>query len=78
MLDNDSKSEGKNYRSPVRKLIKFFEESRDQWKTKCLQAKYQVKLLSNKIRYLEKRKADLTKRVKELEKEAEALQEKKR
>jgi polyhydroxyalkanoate synthesis regulator phasin len=78
MLDNDSKSEGKNYRSPARKLIKFFEESRDQWKAKCVQAKYQIKLLSNKIRYLEKRKADLTTRVKELEKEVEALQEKKR
>jgi uncharacterized protein YlxW (UPF0749 family) len=78
MLDKNSKSESEYYRSPARKLIKFFEESRDQWKAKCLSAKYQIKLLSNKIRYLEKRKADLKKRVKELEKELEELQEKKR
>jgi predicted nucleic acid-binding Zn-ribbon protein len=78
MLDKNSKSEGEGYRSPARKLIKFFQESRDQWKAKCLSAKYQIKLLSNKIRYLEKRKTDLKKRVKELENELEELQKKKR
>lgn len=78
MLEKDSKSEDRVYKSPARKLIRFFEESRDQWKAKCLNAKYQVKLLSNKIRYLEKRKADLNKKVKELERELEELQKKKR
>jgi len=78
MLDKESKSEDRVYRSPARKLIRFFEESRDQWKAKCLSAKYQIKLLSNKIRYLEKRKADLKKRVQELENELEELQKKKR
>ena len=78
MLDNDSKSEEKLYKSPVRKLIRFFEGSRDKWKARCLDAKYRIKLLTNKIRYLEKRKADLSKRVKELEMELEELQKKKR
>jgi len=78
MLDKNWKSEDKSYKSPARKLIRFFEESRDQWKAKCLNAKYQIKLLSNKIRYLEKRKSDLTKKVKELERELEELQKKKR
>ena len=78
MLDNDSKSEEKLYKSPVRKLIRFFEESRDKWKARCLDAKYRIKLLTNKIRYLEKRKAELSKRVKELEMELEELQKKKR
>ena len=78
MLDKESKSEDRVYRSPARKLIKFFEESRDQWKAKCLSAKYQIKLLSNKVRYLEKRKAELKQRVKKLERELEELQEKKR
>ncbi len=78
MLDNDSKSEGKLYKSPVRKLIRFFEESRGKWKARCLDAKYRIKLLTNKIRYLEKRKAELSKRVKELEMELEELQKKKR
>ena len=27
------------YRSPIRKLLRFFERSRDQWKEKCQQAK---------------------------------------
>ena len=78
MLDNGVKSRGRSYKSPVRKLIKFFEESRNQWKAKCLSAKHQIKLLSNKIRYLEKRKAELTNKVKELEKKLEELQKKKR
>lgn len=78
MLDNDSKSEEKLYKSPVRKLIRFFEESRDKWKARCLDAKYRIKLLTNKIRYLEKRKAELSKRVKELEMALEELQKKKR
>ena len=57
------------YKSPMKKLVKFFEHSRNKWKTKCQKAKYQVKLLQNKVRYLEKRKVELNKRVKELEKE---------
>jgi len=77
MLDENSKSQGKPYKSPTRKLVTFFEESRDKWKAKCLTAKYQVKLLANKIRYLEKRKTDLNNRVKELEKELRELKEKK-
>jgi hypothetical protein len=74
MLDNQVKSTDRSYRSPVRKLIRFFEESRNQWKVKCLSAKHQIKLLSNKTRYLEKRKADLTNKVKELEKKLDDLQ----
>jgi hypothetical protein len=27
------------YRSPIRKLVRFFERSRDQWKEKCQKAK---------------------------------------
>jgi uncharacterized protein YlxW (UPF0749 family) len=65
MLDGNDKV----YKSPMRKLVKFFENSRDNWKTKCQEAKYKIKLLQNKVRYLEKRKAELNKRVKELEKE---------
>ena len=30
--------EAKQYRSSTRKLVKFFERSRDQWKQKCLGA----------------------------------------
>lgn len=56
-------SQGKTYKSPRRKLVRFFEKSRDQWKTKHHQAKADVKRLTNRIRYLEQSKADLQKQV---------------
>ena len=31
------------YKSPQRKLVKFFQRSRDQWKAKCRGAKAEVK-----------------------------------
>jgi hypothetical protein len=43
----------KTYKSPMGKLVKFFEQSRDQWKAKCLDAKALVKQLKNKVNYLE-------------------------
>lgn len=43
----------KIYKSPLTKLVKFFEQSRDQWKSKCLEAKILIKQLKNKVRYLE-------------------------
>ena len=49
--------ETKAYKSPRRKLVRFFERSRDQWKMKCKVAKTTVKRLENRIRYLEKSKA---------------------
>ena len=46
----------KVYKSPKRKLLRFFERSRDQWKIKCQEAKATVKALNHRIRYLEKNK----------------------
>jgi hypothetical protein len=46
-------SSSKTYKSPRRKLVKFFEKSRDQWKSKCREAKALVKRLKNRVRYLE-------------------------
>lgn len=43
----------KTYKSPRRKLVKFFEKSRDQWKAKCREAKALVKRLKNRVRFLE-------------------------
>lgn len=57
----------KIYKSPRRKLVRFFEKSRDQWKTKHHQAKADVKRLTNRIRFLERSKADLQKQVSELQ-----------
>ncbi len=60
---------GKEYKSPQRKLVKFFEKSRDQWKSKCIEAKATVKRLKNRVRFLEKSKDQWKSRVKELEEE---------
>lgn len=59
--------EGKSYKSPQRKLVKFFEKSRDRWKVKCREAKTEVKRLKNRVRFLEKSKEHWKSRVKELE-----------
>ncbi len=66
MPENAKKSERKIFKSPRRKLITFFEKSRDKWKNKCKGAKYENKLLKNRNRYLEKRKKELIQKVKEL------------
>ena len=59
----------KHYKSPPRKLLKFFEQSRNQWKAKCGEAKKLVKRLKNRVCFLEKSKAHWKNRTKELEAE---------
>ena len=59
----------KTYKSPIRKLVRFFEKSRDQWKAKCLEAKATAKGLQHRIRYLEQSKEEWKTKAKELEKE---------
>jgi chromosome segregation ATPase len=41
-----------SFRSPLRKLLRFFVRSRDGWKRKCQQAKWRVQLLGNRVRKL--------------------------
>ncbi len=48
-----SATKDKVYKSPVRKLARFFEKSRDQWKVKCREAKAKIKYLKNRVRFLE-------------------------
>ena len=61
------------YKSPARKLIKFFRKSRDLWKRKYHEVKETVKYLQNRTRFLEKSKEELKNRVKELEGELARL-----
>jgi cell division protein FtsB len=49
--------------------LDFLKIVEDKWKAKYQAAKYKIKLLTSEIRYLEKRKAELKNRVKDLEKE---------
>lgn len=41
------------FRSPLRKLVAFFKASRDKWKEKCQQAKYELKLLKRRFENLQ-------------------------
>lgn len=67
-------AEKQTYRSPQRKLVVFFEKSRNQWKTKCLEAKAALRRLKNRAKWLEQsrdqwkaRAQALAHRVQELE-----------
>jgi hypothetical protein len=55
-----------NYKSPTKKLIKFFGKSRDQWKAKAIEAKTKIKLCNNRIKFLETSKASLKAEVEKL------------
>lgn len=63
----------KVYTSPYRKLIHFFEKSRDRWKAKCRAGKGHIKLLKNRIRFLEQSRDHWKGRVQELTAEVAAL-----
>jgi hypothetical protein len=47
-------TEQKTYRSPLSKLVRFFERSRDGWKEKCQAAKRKAKALVNHVVALKK------------------------
>ena len=57
----------KSYQSPLRKLVRFFEQSRDRWKAKCQAAKKRLKRLKNRVRFLQQSRDNWKKRAKELE-----------
>ena len=44
--------EVESFRSPVKKLVRFFVRSRDGWKGKCQRAKSRVKYLGNRVQKL--------------------------
>jgi chromosome segregation ATPase len=48
----------KSYTSPQRKLVKFFERSRDRWKAKSRMAKTMLKRLGTRVRRLERSNAE--------------------
>lgn len=62
------------FRSPLRKLVTFFEVSRDKWKEKCQQVKYQFKLLKRRFQTLEKSRDLWQQRYQEAQTDCEQLQ----
>lgn len=73
-----SATKDKVYKSPVRKLARFFEKSRDQWKAKCLEAKKTIKYLKNRVRFLEESRDRWKKQAQELEARVEQMEAKER
>ena len=61
-----SATKDKVYKSPVRKLARFFEKSRDQWKAKCRKAKMTIKQLKSRVRFLEESRERWKNRAQEL------------
>jgi hypothetical protein len=61
------------YKSPQRKLVKFFAQSRDQWKGKCRAAKASLKTLKKKLQSGEARQERWQSRVQTLEGELTRL-----
>ena len=66
------------YKSPLRKLVQFFEKSRDSWKEKSLANKKENRQLKKKLRVLETAKKrwkdeaiNLRKQLKNLEQTSE-------
>jgi hypothetical protein len=49
--------ESKAFKSPVKKLVRFFEKSRNGWKAKHHTLKQQLKKLSNQVRAVETSRA---------------------
>lgn len=45
------------YSSPLRKLARFFRNSRNRWKSKCMAMKHAYKLLRNQVRAVERSRA---------------------
>jgi len=72
--EKEEKKSENRYKSPKSKLIRFFEGSRNKWKRKTKDAKYQIKLLRKKLKYLEKNKQEDKKHSKNLEKQLQQMQ----
>lgn len=62
------------FRSPLRKLVTFFKASRDKWKAKCQQVKYELKLLKRRFENLQKNRDLWQQRYREAETQREQLQ----
>jgi predicted nucleic acid-binding Zn-ribbon protein len=67
--------ETKTFTTPLRKLARFFEKSRDGWKEKYQQAKQQCKQLSNQARAVEKSRDHWKELVRQQEQEIRELRQ---
>ena len=61
----------KIYKSPLKKLVVFFEKSRDSWKAKYVEKKLELKRAKNQINDLKQRKESWKERAIKAEEELE-------
>ncbi len=71
----ETMKKSKKYKSPQRKLVIFFEKSRDNWKVKCREAKIMIKRLKNRVRFLEHSKENWKSKAKEFESKVKKLED---
>lgn len=66
----------KEYKSPKYKLVEYFEQSRDTWRTKATTGRLEIKNLNHKLNYHKDKHAMYKNRCKELERELQELKKK--
>ena len=49
----------REYKSPIKKILKVLEEGRDRWKEKTLESKFKIKVQKSRITFLEDSKGKL-------------------
>lgn len=64
-----------DFKSRPTRLARLFLQGRDAWKGKCRDAKLDIKILKNRIRFLEESKAVLKQKNRQLAAEAERLRD---
>jgi len=67
-----SATQDKEYTSPIQKLVRFFEKSRDQWTAKCREAKAMLKRVKSRNRFLQKSRDAWRQQAKQLAQELAA------
>lgn len=63
-----------NYKSPLRKLAKYFKESRDKWKKRSLKASADIIRYKNRIKFLESSKSKVIAKNKILKEKIDAFE----
>jgi hypothetical protein len=65
---------GVNWKSPLPKLVRFFQRSRDGWKAKYAAKKQQCKLMGNQVRAVEKSRAQWRQAAEQAQQQVRELQ----
>ncbi len=70
-----SSQSGPSWKSPLRKLVWFFKDSRDRWKEKYFTKKEQYKRMGNQARAVEKSRAKWRNAAEEAQEQVRQLQQ---